>query len=148
ATGETARVIAISRQVTLTTTAATLALVAAILAAAPTILAAFGPEFVAAAPALWWIGAAQCLNAALGPVSSLLMMADRAEAVLRAQVLALAITLLLGLALIPGMGANGAAIALAGGIVAWGLGMLWRSKRDLGIDPSLSAIVLARPPRQ
>ncbi|MEM1346614.1 MAG: oligosaccharide flippase family protein [Pseudomonadota bacterium] len=142
ATGETARVIAISRQVTLTTTAATLALVAAILAAAPTILAAFGPEFVAAAPALWWIAGAQCFNAACGPVGLLLTMANRAGMALRAQVLALLAMLLLGLALIPGLGAEGAAIALAAGIVTWNIAMLRWVRRDLGIDPALPGALI------
>lgn len=136
---ETTRLAAVTRLVTLSTTAVTVAIAAVLLAAAPTILAAFGPDFVAVAPALWWLAAAQCLNAACGPVAQLLTMADRAEAALRAQLLALAALLALGLVLIPPMGAEGAAIALAASITAWNLAMLHDVRRGLGFDPSLWA---------
>ena len=56
---------------------------------------------------------------------------------LAAALLACAVNLLLGIVLIPSQGAQGAAIAMAGGLAVWNLVLLARARQLLGFDPSL-----------
>jgi O-antigen/teichoic acid export membrane protein len=106
-------------------TLALTALVSVSLAAAgPWILQAFGREFAGSAMLLWIVAGAQIFNAACGPVGMLLTMRGRSRAALAGQLAGLVVSSALGLWLIPDHGALGAAISMAGGIVAWNLVML------------------------
>ncbi len=137
AAGETERLARVTRQVTLSTTAFTLVAAVLLIAFARPILGLFGAEFVAMAPALWWIAGAQIFNAACGPVGLLLSMSGHAKRTVGSQAFGLVLNILVGVWLIPGMGAEGAAIAMATGIVGWNLAMLVNVRRYLGEDPSL-----------
>jgi O-antigen/teichoic acid export membrane protein len=112
------------RVFTLWTLALTILVAVALAAAGPWILAAFGRDFSASAPLLWIIAGAQIFNAACGPVGMLLTMRGRGNAALAGQLSGLAVSCALGVWLIPDRGAAGAAVAMAGGIVAWNVVML------------------------
>lgn len=143
--GETERLASVTRKVTLVTTGFTLLSAAVLLLIAEPVLSLFGQEFAANARALWWIAGAQVFNAACGPAGLLLTMSGHAARALVPQLLGLAATLALGAALIPDSGAEGAAIAMAGGIVAWNVAMLIEAIRRVGIDTSLpGALLFAR----
>lgn len=141
AQGDTASLRRITRLVTVTTTLAAVAACALILLAAPWLLAAFGRAFTVNAPALWWLAAAQVFNTACGPVGLLLTMTGHPARALRGHLAALAANAALGLWLIPGLGAYGAAQAMAGGIVVWSIVLLVSVRRIVGFDPSLSAVL-------
>lgn len=144
--GEIASLLRITRLVTLTTTVATAVTCGVILVAAPWLLSVFGEAFTVSFPALWWIAAAQVFNAACGPVGLLLTMTGRPGRAFGGHVAALATNAGLGMWLIPGLGAHGAAQAMAGGIVVWNLVMLLSVRRVLRFDPSLAgALSLSRP---
>jgi O-antigen/teichoic acid export membrane protein len=100
-------------------------------------LSFFGPEFVAVAPALAWVVAATVIYAALGPSEILLSMMDAQHIVFAGSIFALTLTVTLAGLLIPSWGLEGAAIALAAGIVAGRLAMLTVIVHRFGFDPSL-----------
>ncbi len=137
AAGESARLARVTRQVTVSTTGFTLVAAVLLLGFAQPILGLFGPEFVVVAPALWWIAGAQLFNAACGPVGLLLSMSGQATRTVLPQLFGLLVNILVGAWLIPAMGAEGAAIAMAAGIVSWNLAMLISVRRHMGEDPSL-----------
>lgn len=141
--GEMERLADVTRKVTLTTTGFTVLSALVLLFFAEPLLGLFGGEFEANAHALWWIAAAQIVNAACGPAGLLLTMSGHASRAVGPQVLGLAVNLALGALLIPERGAEGAAIAMAGGIVAWNLAMLAKVIRLVGINPSLPSLVRA-----
>ena len=124
-------------------TLATAGLAGLIVALSAFIFAAFGPEFGQYRHYLYWIAAAQVLNAAVGPSSLLLAMVGNMRLRIQAQVTTLVLQIGLGVTLIPIWGAAGAAISLAGGIIAWS-GLHWLlAWRSTGINTS--AFALARP---
>ena len=137
ALGERVRVMRLTHTFTLITSAMTLAVVGLLILAAPLIMRIFGAEFLPSAALLWIVGLAQLLNAAAGPVGQLMTMTGHAGNALRGQLAALAVNLLLGIVLIPSQGAQGAAIAMAGGLAVWNLVLLARARQLLGFDPSL-----------
>jgi len=141
--GETTRLTDVTRKVTLTTTGFTALSAAALLFLAEPVLGLFGREFTVNAHALWWLAGAQVVNAACGPAGLLLTMSGHASRAVGPQVLGLAVNLALGALLIPERGAEGAAIAMAGGITAWNLAMLVLVVRRVGFDPSLFGSVYA-----
>lgn len=143
-----ASLVRISRLVTLTTTLATVASCATILTAAPWLLAAFGEQFTASNPALWWIAAAHLFGAACGPVGFLLTMTGHTYRALGGQLVALVTNLSLGLWLIPQMGGHGAALAMAGGLVASNILMLIFVHRTLLFDPTFFGALIALGSRQ
>lgn len=96
----------------------------------------FGAEFVAARDSLVVLAAAQVLFVAAGPLPILLNMADRAGAVTAALGAAQVVQLLLGLLLVPHLGAFGAALAMSAAVVAWTFGMWRAARRRLGVRVS------------
>lgn len=112
------------RVFTIWTLALTILVSVALAAAGPWILSAFGREFAGSAALLWIVAGAQIFNAACGPVGMLLTMRGRSNAALAGQLSGLAVSCALGVWLIPEHGAFGAAISMAGGIVAWNMVML------------------------
>ncbi|MFF5056866.1 lipopolysaccharide biosynthesis protein [Micromonospora sp. NPDC000663] len=76
----------------------------------------FGPEFTAGVPAMTVLALAMLVNTGVGNVQSLLLMGGRSGLHLAATLAGLTVTVSLGLWLIPGHGATGAAAAWAAGI--------------------------------
>ncbi|PWE28768.1 hypothetical protein DDZ14_18770 [Maritimibacter sp. 55A14] len=96
----------------------------------------FGSEFVAARGSLVLLAAAQALFVAAGPLPVLLNMADRPGTVTAALGAAQVVQLLLGLLLIPHLGAFGAAVAMSAAVVTWTFGMWIATRRSLGLRVS------------
>ncbi|MFI6265504.1 lipopolysaccharide biosynthesis protein [Micromonospora sp. NPDC051006] len=115
--GERAAAAAVHRQ--LTTWALVLSWPVYLLLAVfgPAFLQLFGPEFAAGAPAMTVLALAMLVNTGVGNVQSLLLMGGRSGLHLTAALAGLLVTVSLGLWLIPGHGATGAALAWAAGIV-------------------------------
>lgn len=109
-------------------------------AAGPWILAVFGREFVASAPLLWIIVAAQIFNASCGPVTMLLAMTGHSRTALWGQLAGLAVIGFSGVLLIADRGAMGAAMAMAIGIVFTNVCQWISVRRKLGMRPSLLRI--------
>ncbi|MGK5739743.1 lipopolysaccharide biosynthesis protein [Micromonospora sp. URMC 103] len=82
----------------------------------PAFLQLFGPEFAAGASAMTVLAVAMLVNTGVGNVQSLLLMSGRSGLHLAATAAGLAVTVCLGLWLIPGHGVTGAALAWAAGI--------------------------------
>lgn len=140
--GDVARLRRTLRTAMLVAISITVCVTAGILLLAPIILRAFGKEFVALEPTLLWIAFAQFINAASGHVDSLLAMTSHQRDVVKCQIAQLLVNLVLGVILIPGSGAQGAVIALAGGIVTYNICALIYARLRLGFDPALPGVVL------
>lgn len=135
--GHNERLVHVASLTTLTTTAAVVAASGIILLLAPWLLSVFGKAFEANMVALIWIAAAQVFRAACGPVVVLLSMTGHQSISMYCQLAGLALNVLLGILLIPDLGAAGAAIAMSVSIVVWNVLMLFAVKRRLGFDPSI-----------
>jgi len=97
------------------------------------IMGLFGEEFVAAAPLLMIVAAAQFINVATGPVAHLLMMSDHGKAARNTALLGMLVSLAFCFLLIPEYGAFGAAIAHSLGLAIRNLVGVSFVKRYLGI---------------
>lgn len=98
----------------------------------------FGPAYVEMAYApLAIITIGQLMNVAAGPVGVVLMMCNREKLALLSQMLGLAITVFLGMALIPSNDQVGAALAMAMGLVTWNVAMSIFVRIKLGIRVGL-----------
>lgn len=135
--GERERLVAITRTFTWSTTLLTLVLGLALSLAGPWLMLAFGEQFVATAPLLWIMAAAQLFNAACGPVGMILMMSDHARLALMGTAVGLSVNVILGFSLIPHTGITGATIAMASGTLAWNLALLIANRRTTKIPTSL-----------
>ena len=141
--GARAQVERLTHTFTLVTSAMTVGAVGVLILAEPFIFRAFGPDFMPGAGLLWILAIAQLVNAASGPVGHLLAMTGHAPVALRGQLLALATNVCVGAALIPSQGAQGAAIAMAVGLVLWNLALLLQVRKLLDFDPSLASALVA-----
>ncbi|WP_433533470.1 lipopolysaccharide biosynthesis protein [Micromonospora sp. CA-263727] len=83
----------------------------------PAFLQIFGADFTAGATALTVLAVAMLVNTGVGNVQSLLLMSGHSGLHLAAASAGLLVTVSLGVLLIPGHGATGAAVAWAAGIV-------------------------------
>jgi len=83
------------------------------------VLAVFGPAYQAAYWVLAILSIGQLVNAAMGPVGMLLIMTGHHRTAVKGMAVGIAVTALTSLALIPGFGAEGAAVAAALGTVTW-----------------------------
>lgn len=142
--GDIGRIATLTGTFTVATTLITLAAALPFGVTGPLLMQVFGPEFAEAAPLLWIVGAAQVFNAACGPVGAILTMSGHAHLALASHLAALAITLALCLWLVPGLGATGAALAMAAGIAVANLGMAITVRWRLGFDPSILAFLAGR----
>ncbi len=97
-------------------------------------LGLFGPAFVTGHVALILLTAGQLVNITCGPVAALLTMTGHERDVVIGLGASLLTGLLMGLALIPVWGINGAAAASAGGLAAWNLILLAFGRRRLGLS--------------
>ncbi|MER7890243.1 lipopolysaccharide biosynthesis protein [Micromonospora sp. NPDC094482] len=139
--GERAAAAAVHRQ--LTTWALVLSWPVYLLLAVfgPAFLQLFGPEFAAGAPAMTVLALAMLVNTGVGNVQSLLLMGGRSGLHLTAALAGLLVTVSLGLWLIPGHGATGAALAWAAGIVTENLTAAACARAVVG-QPLLDAALL------
>lgn len=94
----------------------------------------FGAEFVAAYPALITLGAAQLVNATIGPVGVVLNMTGHERDTARAVGISALVNIGLNLVLIPLMGITGAAAATALSVVIWNVIMRRAAHIRLGIE--------------
>ncbi len=100
------------------------------------LLALFGPEFVEAAPLLLPLAGAQLVIAASGSVGFLLSMTGHQRDALRAVNGCAALTVILNVALIPSLGAWGAAIGMLVATAARSLALTYLVRNRLRIRPS------------
>jgi O-antigen/teichoic acid export membrane protein len=98
---------------------------------------AFGAKFVPALPALVILTVGQTFNAATGVVTTLLNMTGHERDALRGAALGATTSLVLCLALIPGFGVIGAAVASTFGIAAEKLFLVLRVRSRLNINSSI-----------
>ncbi len=122
-----------------------LAVAALLFAAAEPLLGLFGPEFVAGAPSLRILAAAQALNVLTGPTGILLSMTGRERPYALLLVSGLVVQVSLALWLIPLLGASGAATAGLIAHLSWNLAAVLVLRREFGID--VTVFDLLRPAR-
>lgn len=103
------------------------------------VLGLFGPEFVAARGVLTLLVVRELINAAAGAAGVALTMTGHEKVVARASVATVPVDLLLGVALIPSMGANGAAIAGIAGTLALNGWLASAVFLRLGVDPTVAS---------
>lgn len=98
---------------------------------------AFGAEYSESAyPPLIIIALGQIINVFFGSVANLLSMSGHERDTLKGQALAVLINFILCLILIPYLGAVGAAIGVAVGIVSWNMLLHYMVKQRIGIKSS------------
>ena len=97
---------------------------------------AFGAEYRAAYPALVILVGGQLLNAAFGPVISVLNMTGHERDTLKGVLIACGLNVALNALLIPPFGVIGAASATAATLVCWNAILFWRVRQRLGLNAS------------
>lgn len=113
-----------------------LVVVAALLIFGRVALAAFGPTFPEAYPVMAILAIGAIVTAFTGSVGYFMLMTGQERAAAAIMAGAFLVAAALDAALIPALGAIGAAIGSATGLVAWNLAMLIVVRRRLGIDCS------------
>ena len=98
------------------------------------LMSMFGDEFVAAAPALMVLAIGQFINIATGSVGYLLSMTGNEKKVRDNVIISGAISISLGVMLIPDYGVMGAAIAYACGVASQNLLGVYQVKQQLGFN--------------
>lgn len=99
--------------------------------------AVFGTDFVDANSAMIVMALGQLLNSAIGPTAVLLNMTGQERTVSKTFMYSFVLNVLISFALVPFLGAKGAALASAISFLAWNI-ILWRhSRRILQIETSL-----------
>lgn len=109
------------------------------------VLQIFGAEFVVAFAPMLILGAAQMMNALLGPVDFVMAMTGHQAQSLRIFFVATALNIALNLLLIPLYGMIGAAVATLATLIFWKLFMLVYIRRKIGVEASILAIFHKNP---
>lgn len=117
--------------------AGTILMAGALLVLGPVAFSWFGQEFSGAYLPMIVLLGGQMVNVALGPVGDLLAMVGCSELMVRAHGIAAALNLACSLALIPGLGVVGAAMANACSMAAWNIIMHIWIKKELALDTSI-----------
>ena len=117
ATGQDDEIAWLTRRFTFATLALTVALALAMSLGGEWLLSLFGSAFIAGAPLMWALAAAQVGKAACGPQMTLASMRGEAGRATAAQAVGLVLSLALGAVLIPALDVWGAAVALGMAIV-------------------------------
>jgi len=94
----------------------------------------FGQEFARGYVALVIVGCGQLVNTAVGPLDFLLNMTGHERATATSAAGALACNVIFSLILIPKLGINGAALAMALALLVWDVALFVSVRRLLGID--------------
>ena len=121
ATGQLHRLRSVTWTFTWTTTLLTSAMAALAVAAGPYILAIFGEGFAVMQPAIAVLAGMMVVNAAFGPVAMLQVAIGQRSRALTGQLSALVVNVVLGLILIPQIGAYGSVIAMSAGLLCGNL---------------------------
>lgn len=135
--GEAARLQAVLGHAALQGAGFALLFSAALLSLAPWLLHRLGPAYAAGLVPLVVLLAANLVNAAAGPVLQVLLMTGHERDVVRTLGLAVVLMATLLVALVPALGALGAAIATGVTMVAWNLALAVRVRRRCGVRPSI-----------
>jgi O-antigen/teichoic acid export membrane protein len=117
--------------------AAALPIAAGLLLGGGTALGLFGPAFVSATDLLTVLGLAQLANVAMGSVGLILLMTGHARTAALGLGLSACLNLGLDLALIPRLGAMGAAVGAAASLMVWNLVLLLGVRHHLGLRPTV-----------
>lgn len=111
----------------------------------PNIMGLFGAEYVSGAPILLILAAGLMVDAATGPTRIVMMMTGYERAYVGILAATSAIALVAAIAVIPLFGVMGAAIVNALARLVTQCTLVWRTRRLVGIDPSiLGALLPAR----
>jgi O-antigen/teichoic acid export membrane protein len=102
-----------------------------------TLLGLFGPQFVAAYPALMILLGGQMINTWSGPTGLLMSMSGRQRQAVVIFGVSSLIAVVANVTLVPRFGLLGAAAANAAGLASWNLAVLVYARRRIGVDPSL-----------
>jgi O-antigen/teichoic acid export membrane protein len=132
--GDKQRIASISRLAGLGILAASSPLLAAFFFAPHFVMSLFGPEFRAGAQVLQILALGQTVNLLTGPVGTILVMTKHERWLLAYSACGALLAAILGLALIPAHGVNGAAIAVAATIVFRNLAALLLVRVVVGIN--------------
>ena len=120
---------------------ATLFITAVLVVLGEWVLGLFGDGFVAAYLPLIILLVAQAVNALVGPVGFLLLLADQQRLAMRVMCASLVLNIGLNLLLIPQYAMLGAAVATAISIVFWNVVMWWCVRRKLTLEPSILGLI-------
>lgn len=112
-------------------------IVLALIAVGPFALQLFGPEFVAGYPILLVLAVGRLLAVLVGPVSDVLLMTGHHRRLGRINLAFAVVNLALNLALIPLIGALGAAIATSVASLSWNVWLYLLLRRLMPIDTSV-----------
>jgi len=105
------------------------------------LLSIFGSKFTAAAPTLAILCAGQIVNATTGNTGILMNMAGHDRETLLATIVSVALSALVGLLLIPTLGALGAATSTSLALAGMNLWLTYRAIKLVGIDPSILRVM-------
>jgi O-antigen/teichoic acid export membrane protein len=109
------------------------------------LLGLFDPAFQSAYSILLIIGLGTMIDAVSGPNAYLMQMTDYEKPYLKIMAACYAAVVAAQFILIPRMGSLGAALASAGGVIAWNVSAIVVLRRKAGLDPSLLSLIC--PPR-
>jgi O-antigen/teichoic acid export membrane protein len=104
------------------------------------VLTIFGSKFTAAAPTLAILCAGQIINATTGNTGILMNMTGHERETLTTMVVAVAFSILVGLLLIPVLGALGAATSASLSLAGRNIWLTYRAIKLLGVDPSILGV--------
>ena len=108
------------------------------------LLSWFGPAFTKGTPVLYVLLMGGVINAFTGIVSYFMTMTGRERHALVIYIVALSLSILFNLLLIPRYGAVGAAVASTVATASWNIAMLIYVRRTIGIDASAVALTPVR----
>jgi O-antigen/teichoic acid export membrane protein len=97
-------------------------------------LSIFGAGFQGGATALRIIAVGQLVNAASGPAGNVLIMTGHERAAMWGMAAGLLLNVVLGVALVPSLGATGGAIAFATSLALWNLALVVIARRTVGVN--------------
>ena len=104
------------------------------------LLRVFGPEYIAASPALVWLSVAMLFTALCGPSDTIILMSGRARLSLFNAFIAVGLNLVGNLLLVPRYGITAAGVTWAVTLVIAAALPAYQARRDLGIHPWSSPV--------
>lgn len=107
-------------------------------------LALFGPEYVAAGPALMVLLGAQFINVLVGPVNLIASLSLPQRSIVLSALAAIALLVVVSALTVPRLGIVGGAMGHAAGLAGFNLLLLAAVRSRLSVDPSARALIGAR----
>ena len=105
------------------------------------LLSIFGEQYRASYPVLAWLTIGQAINSLCGSVMYLMTMTQHHRAAASVAAASATVNVALNLALIPSLGAKGAAIATASSVALQNLLLLRLVRKNVGVDPTLFSLI-------